>query len=186
MYRGLDCEMVGVGRQNFLAHVCVVDQDGAVIYNEHVRLPEHINPDAVNYRTQWSGVTKNNLAAATRSFTRVQSDVKELLTGAIVVGHALENDFKALRLDPRAYTIKDTAHAAIFKEYKNGRLQLQSLKKLAATLLGKEIQKNTHDPAEDARTAMELFLKYKPVFDLSDAQVLSDMKVFLEAEAPKV
>lgn len=148
---GLDCEMVGYGRHSLLAQVSIVDYNGKTLYNEHVKLPPYADPDKVDYRTQYSGVTKADLAAARYSFTRVQHDVIELLRGKIVVGHALDNDFRALALNPAAYGILDTA--LIFRQESG---KLPSLKQLAATHLHKEIQRGTHDPTEDARTAMEL------------------------------
>lgn len=61
-YVGLDCEMVGIGidgKQSALARCCVVDFDGNVLYDQHVRPPGFVT----DFRTKYSGVRKSDLRA---------------------------------------------------------------------------------------------------------------------------
>ena len=58
---GLDSEMIGIGSRSYLAQVSIVDFEGKPIYNEYVKPPAGIDYNAVNYRTRFSGITKNIL-----------------------------------------------------------------------------------------------------------------------------
>jgi interferon-stimulated 20 kDa exonuclease-like 2 len=63
-YIGLDCEMVGIGpngTQSALARCCLVDFDGAVIYDEFVKPPGFVT----DFRTKWSGIRKKDLRQGT-------------------------------------------------------------------------------------------------------------------------
>lgn len=62
-YLGLDCEMVGVGadgKRSALARVTMVDFDGRVVYDEHVRPVERVT----DFRTWVSGVKAKHLKEA--------------------------------------------------------------------------------------------------------------------------
>ena len=62
-YLGLDCEMVGVGadgKRSALARVTLVDFDGRVVYDEHVRPVERVT----DFRTWVSGVKAKHLKEA--------------------------------------------------------------------------------------------------------------------------
>jgi RNA exonuclease 4 len=76
----------------------------------------------------------------------------------VVVGHALENDFDALQLKHPPELVRDTAHWRPFLRL--GRFS-KRLRHLARDHCGLKIQGGSHDPAEDARAAMYLYLKYK-------------------------
>lgn len=179
-YVAIDCEMVGLKNNrgvSLLAQVSIVGQDGKLLYNEYVKPAANINLDSIDYRTLFSGITKEILQTKARfPFARVQADVKKILEGKVIVGHALENDFRALQLDPRNYTVMDTAHTPWFMQI---RMDPRSLKRLAAELLdGKEIQTEQHNALEDAQTSMEIFLRYKDKFSLSPAAAITErMKV---------
>jgi RNA exonuclease 4 len=175
-YVALDCEMVGLKTNrgtSMLAQVSIVGSDGEPLYNEFVKPPPTLNLDTIDYRTLFSGITKEILQTRARySFAKIQSDVKGILQGKTIVGHALENDFRALQLDPSNYTVMDTAHAPWFMQI---RWDPRSLKRLAADLLeNKQIQTETHNALEDARTSMELFRKYQEKFRLTPAEAIAD------------
>ena len=161
MYVGLDCEMVGIGPRStsVLAEVVLVDWNGNVIYHSYVSPPERVT----NYRTQYSGIVAGMLEKNGRPFKQVQKEVANLIHGKVVVGHALINDFRYLDLSHPPDMIRDTAlHPAFMKANpKTGTLNPQKLSKLALEHLGLVIQEGTHDPAEDARTAMALFKMFK-------------------------
>lgn len=158
----LDCEMIGINRRSMLAQVVLVDSDGNVVYSAYVKPPVYASAEGttVNYRTEFSGITKEALDLYGKSFTSVQTRVADLLKGKILVGHALENDLKALRLTHPADKIIDTAHLPVFQKPNpvTGFPQPRRLKDLAKEVLGWTIQEGPHDPAEDARAAMALVL----------------------------
>jgi RNA exonuclease 4 len=157
-YIGLDCEMVGLaGGRSALAQVTLVDDAGRVIYSAYVRPP--VGARIADYRTEFSGITPEILHNPRNpSFARVQSDVAALIRGKIVVGHALENDFRALRLTHPPEDVRNTTKIPIYMRVgPSGRLQPRKLKDLALEFLGREIQTRGHDAGEDAAAAMALF-----------------------------
>ncbi|XP_054858750.1 apoptosis-enhancing nuclease [Eublepharis macularius] len=154
----IDCEMVGTGpggKVNELARCTVVNYDGDVVYDKYVRpqLP------VVDYRTRWSGITRRHMEKAT-PFMKARAEVLQILRDKIVVGHAVHNDFRALKyFHPRDWT-RDTSQSPHLRE-KCGLLVKAnvSLKSLAKQLLHKEIQvsKKGHSSVEDAQASMELY-----------------------------
>ncbi|KQK76109.1 hypothetical protein AAES_139615 [Amazona aestiva] len=86
--------------------------------------------------------------------------ILRILAGKLVVGHAIYNDFKALKyFHPQALT-RDTSKMPLLNR-KGGFPEnaTVSLKRLAKELLHKDIQvgKSGHSSVEDARTTMELY-----------------------------
>lgn len=72
-YLGLDCEMVGVGsegKRSALARVTLVDFEGRVVYDEHVRPVERVT----DFRTWVSGVKAKHLKEAAISLKEVGDD----------------------------------------------------------------------------------------------------------------
>lgn len=96
------------------------------------------------------------LAGVTRTLADVRRDLGKLLpSNAILVGHSLENDLRALRLShPR---VIDTA---VCYHHNSGPPYKASLRWLATTHLGRSIQggESGHDSTEDARTALDLVM----------------------------
>ena len=83
----LDCEMVGFGKRgdrSMLAHVCIINSAGGVIFDSFVAPTEKVT----DYRTKWSGVRPANLRGAP-SFDEVKSKVKALLRGRILIGSGI-------------------------------------------------------------------------------------------------
>ncbi|KAI8868779.1 Exonuclease, partial [Ramicandelaber brevisporus] len=156
-YIGIDCEMVGVGPggcESVLARVSVVNYYGYTLMDTFVMPQEKVT----DYRTFVSGVTPELLKGAP-SFQHVQNQVAELMKDRVVVGHSLENDFKALLLDHPSIMIRDTAQYKPFRQYANGRTP--GLKKLAKEILNIEIQGGEHSSVEDARVAMLLYRQHR-------------------------
>ncbi|XP_034987999.1 apoptosis-enhancing nuclease [Zootoca vivipara] len=154
----LDCEMVGTGpagRTSELARCTVVNYDGDVIYDKYVR-PEL---PIVDYRTRWSGVTRRHMEKAT-PFKVAQSEILQIVRDKIVVGHAIHNDFRALKyFHPYAWT-RDTSRSPLLRKKMGLPMKASvSLKSLASELLHKNIQvsRNGHSSVEDAQTSMELY-----------------------------
>lgn len=154
----LDCEMVGVGpegRQDELARVSVVNYTGDVLYDTFVRPREPVT----DYRTKFSGVRESDIGPnsdAVDSF-EAQRVVGELLNGRIVVGHALKNDFRVLRIAHPGQKVRDTSD--YYRKLWNRRsTHKPALKTLVAQVLGVDtFQKNEHDSCEDARAALALY-----------------------------
>jgi DNA polymerase III epsilon subunit-like protein len=145
-----------------LASVCVVNAAGNVLYASLVRPQRPVT----DYRTQYSGVTAEMLADAdAREFHEVRAAVKAIIAGRIVVGHSVDNDFVALGIDHPAALTRDTAHD--LRRLKEGR-RPKRLRVLVADFLGLRIQRNDgsgHDPAEDARASLYLYLAFRGEFE---------------------
>ena len=92
----IDCEMVFAGKfknKSMLARVAVVDEGGTCLLDSFVRPCKPVT----DYRTQWSGIRECNLHGAP-AFESVRARVAILIQGKIVVGHAVHNDLKVLKL----------------------------------------------------------------------------------------
>ncbi|NWR63674.1 I20L2 protein, partial [Bucorvus abyssinicus] len=154
----IDCEMVGTGpggRTSALARCSIVSYDGDVIYDQYVRPAAPI----VDYRTRWSGIRRQHMLNAV-PFARAQREILRILSGKIVVGHSIHNDFKALEyFHPKALT-RDTSKIPLLNR-KGGFPEniAISLKRLTKELLHRDIQvgRSGHSSVEDARATMELY-----------------------------
>ena len=160
----LDCEMVGGDRgQSMLARVCIVNESGAIVYDKFVRPIGRI----VDYRTKYSGVRPHNLLSSSAiSFDQAQKEVAELIRGCIIVGHSVKNDFEALRIEHPPHLIRDTAKYHAFRSTSG---HARKLKHLALERLQRVIQDGSkgHDPADDAKASMDLYLKHRKEWEES-------------------
>ncbi len=140
-----------------LAEVALVDWNGDVVYHSYV---QPTGPVA-NYREEISGITPEMLTeeAGAHPFSEVQAAVIHHLRNKILVGHALENDLKALKLQFPPQYIRNTAHHSFFQTMDpRGQLQPQKLSKLYNTYVGNAaIQTGTHGAVEDARASMRVY-----------------------------
>lgn len=152
----MDCEMVGIGdgTESMLARVSIVNRHGGCVYDEYVKPREKVQ----DYRTAVSGIRPHDLENG-KDFETVQAKVAEILKGRILVGHALKHDLAVLFLSHPRRSQRDTSRYKLFRNVSKG--NTPSLKKLAAELLGIDIQTGEHNSVEDARTAMELYVLYK-------------------------
>ncbi|ETE72063.1 Interferon-stimulated 20 kDa exonuclease-like 2, partial [Ophiophagus hannah] len=154
----IDCEMVGTGpggRNSDLARCSVVGYYGDVMYDKYIRPLSPIT----NYRTRWSGIRQHHMRDAI-PFKLAQKEILKLLSGKVVIGHAIHNDFKALKyFHPKALT-RDTSKIPLLNR-KAGfpENESASLKRLTKQLLHRDIQvgHNGHSSVEDARATMELY-----------------------------
>ncbi|KAI3813376.1 hypothetical protein L1987_18098 [Smallanthus sonchifolius] len=150
----VDCEMVLCeDGTDALVRVCVVDRD------LKVKLDELVKPDkaVVDYRTNITGVGAKDLEQVTCTLQDVQESMKKLLSrGTILVGHSLNNDLQALKIDHTR--VIDTS--LVFKYWSGSNFRRPSLNDLCKTVLRYELRKEgaPHDCVEDARAAMKLVL----------------------------
>ncbi|XP_074457618.1 apoptosis-enhancing nuclease isoform X2 [Larus michahellis] len=157
-YVAIDCEMVGTGPQgrlSELARCSVVNYEGDVIYDKYI-LPEL---PIVDYRTRWSGITKQHMKSAI-PFKAAQAEILKILKDKIVVGHAIHNDFQALKYFHPKDRTRDTSRIPVLNQRAGLPVRASvSLKSLARHLLQKKIQVGCkgHSSVEDAQTAMELY-----------------------------
>nr|CDI52289.1 related to REX4-strong similarity to X.laevis XPMC2 protein [Melanopsichium pennsylvanicum 4] len=162
-YLAIDCEMVGVGdkgSESVLARVSIVNFHGATIMDRFVRPQEKVT----DYRTWVSGVRPRDLKDAPY-FSEVQGEVATLIKGKVLVGHAIQNDLKALLLSHPKPLIRDTATFQPLRDL--AKTKYPSLKKLAKLVLGIDIQLQgeSHSSVEDARATMAVFRSQKSKWD---------------------
>ncbi|KAL8124958.1 small RNA degrading nuclease 1-like isoform X2 [Apium graveolens] len=150
----VDCEMVLCeDGTEALVRVCVVDR------NLEVKLDKLVKPDkaVANYRTDITGITAEDLENETCSLLYVQKSLKNLLrNGTILVGHSLNNDLRALKLDHAR--VIDTA--LVFKYANGSHSRRPSLTDLCKSVLGFELRETgaPHNCLDDACAAMKLVL----------------------------
>ena len=165
----LDCEMVGVGPKgkiSVLARVSVVDYYGNSLFDSFVHVEERVT----DYRTHVSGVTERDLKNGV-DFGVVRKSVKQLLKNKIIVGHGLENDLRALKIeqDHTWFNIRDSAtqYQPYMRLDQYGQWRPYRLRDLTWYHLGIVIQERgkPHDSLEDARAAMALYRHAQPNWD---------------------
>ncbi|KAF2129313.1 RNA exonuclease 4 [Dothidotthia symphoricarpi CBS 119687] len=186
-YVALDCEMVGIGpepkRDSALARVSLVNYHGHQVYDSYVQIPKKI--EVTDYRTAVSGIEPKHLRPdVARPFEEVRSDLKILLGGRILVGHAVKNDLDVLIQKHDKRLIRDTSKFSKFRALANIPGRTPGLKLLAEKLLGVEIQVGAHSSVEDARATMALFRLEKGDFEKEVRQKYGHVR--LEAAAPDV
>ena len=157
----LDCEMVGVGPQgkiSVLARVSVVDYFGNSLFDSFVHVEERVT----DYRTHVSGVTEQDLKNGV-DFGLVRKSVKQVLKNKIIVGHGLENDLRALKIeqDHTWFNVRDSAtqYQPYMRLDQYGQWRPYRLRDLTWYHLGIVIQEGgkPHDSIEDARASMALY-----------------------------
>lgn len=134
--------------------VCVCVCAGNTVLDTFVRPQERV----VDFRTAVSGVRpsdilpvngieqmqKRNLclnllfSSGAIEFKEAQEKVSDVITGRILVGHAVENDLQALMLDHPKKFIRDTTQYKPFRKLTKGRTP--GLRKLAELVLAMTIQ----------------------------------------------
>lgn len=94
--------MVGVapnGRANMLARVSIVNEKGEIIMDKYVKPTQPV----MDYRTKFSGITPTHLEHA-HNFADVQAEVSRIKFNRILVGHAIHNDLRVLKMEhPKRY-----------------------------------------------------------------------------------
>ena len=96
----LDCEMVKTTLGAAVARISVIDiPSRAVLYDTLVK-PEG---QVLSYMTQYSGITKWTLKGVQKTLDEARHDLLKnvIYRDTIVVGHALHNDLRLLRIAPK-------------------------------------------------------------------------------------
>lgn len=130
----------------------------------------------VDYLTSYSGIVRGDLDPRTSKHNLVSLKVayKKLWIlvnlGCTFLGHGLKQDFRVANIQvPKAQVI-DTINL-FYLEMRRRRL---SLAFLAWTILKEDIQLETHDSIEDAKTALKLYRKYQEFKDAGILQAMVD------------
>lgn len=150
----IDCEMCFTTKGLELTRVTILDLRGNIVYDTLVR-PD--NP-IIDYNTRFSGLTEDSFRKSDNVATlqEVQESILELIDCfTIVIGHGLENDFRALKMVH--YTVIDTA--IIFGELTyEGEWKRHSLRNLCHWRLNRRIQTSSegHNSVEDALSCLDL------------------------------
>ena len=149
----LDCEMVYTVSGMKLAQVVVVDVKGLLKYGTYVNPHEKI----LSYNTEHSGVRKADLEGpGVKRLEQVQEELCRVISDrTIIIGHALHNDLKVLKLLHNI--VIDT------KLLYQAHTGIRSLKELASVFLNIDIRnspQNGHDCVLDARAALDLALRF--------------------------
>ncbi|KAH9482740.1 RNA exonuclease 1-like protein [Psilocybe cubensis] len=154
----LDCEMIYTTGGMRVARVSIVDGSGKEIFDEFVRMDEGVN--VIDYNTRFSGITPQNYATALRTLSSIREALDLLIdSNTILVGHALDNDLKTLRIIH--HKCIDTA---LLFPHKAGAPYRRSLKDLVREKLGRSIQMGDanegHSSLEDASATLDLVRWY--------------------------
>ncbi|KAJ0066488.1 hypothetical protein NL108_013655 [Boleophthalmus pectinirostris] len=154
----IDCEMVGAGPKgqiSQLARCSIVSYDGDVVYDKFIRPPLPIT----DYRTRWSGIRRSDLYEA-MPYDQARKEILKLITGKVLIGHAIHNDLKVLNyVHPKAQ-IRDTSRIPLLNAKAGFPVQQPaSLKRLTKAIFNRDIQtgKKGHSSVEDAKATMDLY-----------------------------
>jgi PAB-dependent poly(A)-specific ribonuclease subunit 2 len=157
-----------------LARVSVVrgqgEHEGEAFIDDYIAIREPV----VDYLTLYSGITALDLDPRTtkHNLVSLKAAYKKLWVllnlGCKFLGHGLRQDFRVINIHVPPAQVIDTIQVFYLKS----RLRKLSLAFLAWYLLKEDIQLETHDSIEDARTALKLYRKY---LEFEDAGILDAM-----------
>lgn len=131
---------------------------GVPFIDDYINIQEPV----VDYLTEYSGIKAEDLDLKTslRPLVPLKVAYKKLRLlvdmGCRFVGHGLKKDFRIMNIIVPPEQIIDTVDIFFKKE----RQRKISLRFLAWSLLRLDVQQDSHDSIEDARTALLLYEKY--------------------------
>lgn len=157
-----------------LARVSVIrgqgEDEGLPFIDDYIAVKEPI----VDYLTSYSGITRTDLdpRLSKRNLVSLKTAYKKiwvlLNSGCRILGHGLKQDFRVINIHVPRVQVIDTIDLFFLRS----RLRRLSLAFLAWCLLKEDIQLETHDSIEDARTALKLYRKF---LEFQDAGILDRM-----------
>ncbi|KAK2466283.1 hypothetical protein APHAL10511_001925 [Amanita phalloides] len=167
----IDCEMIYTTGGLRVARVSVVDGSGEEVFDQLVRLDDGVQ--VIDYNTRFSGITEETHSKALLSLSSIRETLDSLINSeTILVGHALENDLKTLRI-----VHLNCVDTSILFPHKAGPPYRRSLRDLVREHLGKDIQTGGgtvgHSSVEDAIATIELvrwYVRNKSKNSTPDAQ----------------
>ncbi|KAI4525371.1 hypothetical protein K525DRAFT_234573 [Schizophyllum commune Loenen D] len=146
-----------------LARVSVLRGDGpkqgVPFIDDHIHTSEVI----VDYLTEFSGIKFGDLDPVHSPYTLtplklVYKKLRLLVDrGCIFIGHGLSKDFRIINIFVPPDQVLDTVDLYFVR----ARQRRLSLRFLAWFVLGEQIQTDTHDSIEDARSALNLYKAYQ-------------------------
>lgn len=147
----LDCEMIETNLGDECARLTVVNESGQEIMNQFFRPLG----DIIDLRTEVSGIRQEDIdSAKTTSYEVVAALSKIASQRTIIIGHSLENDFRAMKLiHKRVIDTSLVYNRDCQYPHKPG------LAKLYQRYIKRPFRVGLttgHDSAEDARAALEL------------------------------
>jgi len=150
----LDCEMIYTTGGMRVARVSVVDGDGKEVFDRCVKLDEGVH--VIDFNTRFSGITPEVYSTALEPLVEIRRSLDELISSeTILIGHALENDLKTLRM----IHSRNVDTAVIFK-HPAGPPYRRALRDLAKEHLGRAIQTGGanvgHSSLEDSVATLDL------------------------------
>ncbi|KAF8913993.1 ribonuclease H-like domain-containing protein [Gymnopilus junonius] len=167
----LDCEMIYTTGGMRVARVSVVDGSGKQVLDELVRMDDGVH--VIDYNTRFSGINKENHATALLTLASIRDSLDTLIgSDTILIGHALDNDLKTLRIIH--HKCIDTA---LLFPHRAGPPYRRSLKDLVREKLGKMIQMGDategHSSLEDASSTLDLVRWY--ILNRQKSAILADV-----------
>ncbi|ORZ34862.1 ubiquitin carboxyl-terminal hydrolase-domain-containing protein [Catenaria anguillulae PL171] len=159
-----------------LARVSIVRGSGPLAGSECVDEYIEQRDPVVDYITAFSGIEPRDLDrnASTRRLVALKSAYRKLRcmvdSGAVFIGHSLEQDFRIINLVVPKRQVIDTSQLYHIPAQQ----RKLSLKFLAWAVLNEHVQVGNHDSVEDARTALALYNKY------CEVQAAGNWKTFLK------
>ncbi|KAG6866436.1 hypothetical protein C0991_003954 [Blastosporella zonata] len=159
----MDCEMVYSTGGMRVARVSLVDGAGKEVLDQFVRMDDGV--EIIDYITRFSGITAENYAAsAVLPLASIRRSLDAFIdANTILIGHALDNDLKTLRIVH--HRCVDTV---VLFPHRMGAPYRRSLKDLVREHLGSLIQTDStvgHSSVEDAAATLDLvrhFILNKP------------------------
>ncbi|KAH9853502.1 Rexo1 protein [Lenzites betulinus] len=149
----LDCEMIYTTGGMRVARVSVIDSAGKEIFDEYVQMDEGV--EAIDLNTRFSGITDETLASALMPLAAIRRSMDAFINAhTIIIGHALENDLKTLRMIH--HRCVDTA---VLFPHPAGPPYRRALRALAKEYLGQTIQAAGaagHSSVEDSVATLDL------------------------------
>ncbi|KAJ3799102.1 Rexo1 protein [Lentinula aff. detonsa] len=155
----LDCEMIYTTGGMRVARVSVIDGSAKSVFDELVRMDEGV--DILDFNTRFSGITPEMHAErAILPLASIRESLNTLIgKDTVLVGHALENDLKTLRIVH--HRCVDTV---LLYPHPRGAPYRRSLRDLAREHLNLKIQEGGgstgHSSLEDAIATLDLVRLY--------------------------